>query len=200
MKNLERHSEQFEIIKSLKGKVITKITLYLDPEDENYSEQPNPYGLSLFNGIDLEIGNEILSIGNRFDGHNGLSINYGCTIDYEFIEDSKIPVSWDTTIIGEEILSANIYWARNPVIGVIDFYPQEIYFIGMSSILILSSSEINSEEISDGYTDELLVIDKIDIAKRISLCNFAKKKYERRFCFRNVEGLRRSLMRLKRVS
>ena len=72
------YAQQFEDRDKLIEQKIKEIVFYLDETDFNYTEQPNEFGKSLFNGIDIRTENHIFSIGNRFAAiRNGLSMNVG---------------------------------------------------------------------------------------------------------------------------
>jgi hypothetical protein len=128
------------------------------------------FGKSLFNGIDIKVGNKFYSVGCRFiNSHNGLTISEGQTTELEFIEEEKSAVTFDTKIIGQKIKSADIYWMKIPWNEAVGYYPQEFVIRTEKDFLLISSIEINSGEVNTEFTDELLVIESEETAKQLQL-------------------------------
>ncbi|MBD3723592.1 MAG: hypothetical protein IE891_02105 [Flavobacteriaceae bacterium] len=98
------YSQQFYNLNSLVGKRIDEIVFYLEDTDKDFSEVENSYGKSLHTGIDIKADKIYFSIGCRFtDIHYGLTISEGRTTEFEFIEEEKKPIMFDTKIIGQTI-------------------------------------------------------------------------------------------------
>lgn len=175
------HSIQlFEDLNKLVGKRIDEIVFYLEHPDHNFSEVPNIYGKSFHSGIDIKIGNIYYSIGCRFFNiHNGLTITEGRTTDFEFIEDEKNPVIYKTKLIGQIIESIDIYWMEIPWDNIIGLYPQEFVIKTSNDFFLLSSIEINYGEVSHECTDELLIIEKENIAKQLKLGPYGVEENDR---------------------
>lgn len=183
------YAQQFENRDKLIEQKIQAIFFYLDENDFDFTEQPNEFGKSLFNGIDIKTENDIFSIGNRFvDFRNGLSMDVGSTNNFEFIDDEKKPVAFNTTIIGQSIKSINIFWMENPWEDATTLYPQEIEILTDDGYLLISSIEINEGQVNTACTDELLIIDKKDIARNLKLGQFGVENNGRKF-FQNMEHL-----------
>ena len=171
--NLKLYSTQFDNLNRLVGKRIDEIVFYLDPTDIDFSEQPNKYGKSLLNGFDMRVDNIHFSIGNRFtDRCYGLTINEGKTTDFEFIEDDKKPVTYDIKLIGQTIISVDIYWMNIPFEGSVGYYPQEIEIQTEDGYLLISSIEVTNGEVNSEFTDEILIIENQDTAKQLKLGGF----------------------------
>ncbi len=183
------YAQQFKNRDKLIEQKIQAIFFYLDENDFDFTEQPNEFGKSLFNGIDIKTENDIFSIGNRFvDFRNGLSMDVGSTNNFEFIDDEKKPVAFNTTIIGQSIKSINIFWMENPWEDATTLYPQEIEILTDDGYLLISSIEINEGQVNTACTDELLIIDKKDIARNLKLGQFGVENNGRKF-FQNMEHL-----------
>ncbi len=187
LKNI--YAQQFENKGKLIEQKIQAIFFYLDENDFDFTEQPNQFGKSLFNGIDIKTENDIFSIGNRFVNlRNGLSINVGSTYNFEFIDDEKKPVAFNTKIIGQAIKSIDIFWMEILWEGATALYPQEIEILSDDGYFLISSIEINEGQVNTEYTDELLIIDKKDIARKLKLGQFGVEDNGRKY-FQNLESL-----------
>jgi hypothetical protein len=168
--DIKLYSQQFNNLNSIVGHSIDQIDFYLKPTDKELSEQSNMFGKSLFNGIDIKVGNKFYSVGCRFiNSHNGLTISEGQTTELEFIEEEKSAVTFDTKIIGQKIKSADIYWMKIPWNEAVGYYPQEYVIRTEKDFLLISSIEINSGEVNTEFTDELLVIESEETAKQLQL-------------------------------
>ncbi len=168
--DIKLYSQQFDNLNRLVGKRIDEIVFYLNETDKDFSEVENLYGKSLHSGIDINVDNIHFSIGCRFtDIHYGLTISEGRTPEFEFIEEEKSPVIFDTKIIGQTIKSVAIYWMKIPWDGAVGFYPQEFVIKTENEFLLLSSIEINNSEVNTEFTDELLIIESEEMAKQLKL-------------------------------
>lgn len=168
--DIELYSQQFNKLNKLVGQTIDQIVFYLKPTDKDLSEQPNMFGKSLFNGIDIKSGKTFYSIGCRFiESHYGLTISEGRTTEFEFLDEEKRPITFGTKVIGHTIKSVEIYWMKIPWNEAIGYYPQEFVIKTENDFLLLSSIEINSGEVNTEFTDELLVIESVDTAKQLQL-------------------------------
>lgn len=166
----ELYSQQFNNLNKLVGQTIDQIVFYLEPTDNVLSEQPNIYGKSLFNGIDFKAGTTFYSVGCRFIGsHYGLTISEGRTTEFEFIDEKKRAINFDTKVIGQTIKSVEIYWMKIPWDGAVGYYPQEFVIKTETDCLLFSSIEINNGEVNTEFTDELLVIETEETAKQLQL-------------------------------
>ena len=56
---IELYSRQFETIDKLVGQTISEIKFYLEDSDQDLTEQPNEFGKSLLNGIDIKVNGQI---------------------------------------------------------------------------------------------------------------------------------------------
>lgn len=181
--DLELYSRQFENSNKLIGQTVKEIYFYLEETDKDYTEQPNEFGKSLLNGIDIKTDLEIYSIGNRYtDSGYGLSIDLGATSALEFFDDEKKAVSFKTDIVGEKIQSVNIYWMNIPFVGASGLYPQEIEIHTENGFLLISSIEVNNGQVNTEFTNELLIIDNKERANVLGLEQFGliekdRKKY-----------------------
>lgn len=186
---IELYNQQFDNLNQLVGNSIDEIVLYLESTHEDYSEQLNDYGKSLFNGIDLKMGEIYYSIGCRFsDTHYGLTISQGQTTEFEFIEEEKNPIIFDTKIIGQQIRSIDIYWMKIPWDGAVGYYPQEFVIKTDNDFLLISSIEINNGKVDIEFTDELLLIEKEDVARQLQLGDYGVGQNGRE-CFANFHQL-----------
>lgn len=164
------YSQQFDNLNRLVGKRIDEIVFYLDDIDKDFSEVENLYGKSLHTGIDIKVDNIYFSIGCRFtDIHYGLTISEGRTTEFEFIEEEKSPVTFDTKIIGQTIESVDIYWMKIPWDRAVGYYPQEFVIKTENDFFLISSIEINNGEVNTEFTNELLVIENEETAKQLQL-------------------------------
>ncbi len=171
--NLGLCSQQFENANKLIGQTIKHVVFYLESSDRDFTEQPNEFGKSLLNGIDVQTTEQTFSIGNRYsDLGYGLSIDIGRTIELENFDEVKIPTHFVTQIVGQKIKQVNIYWMNIPFENEKGIYPQEIEIITDNGYLLLSSIEVNDGEIDTEFTDELLILDNQAAARRLRLGQF----------------------------
>jgi hypothetical protein len=180
LKNLEKYKIQFDNSRLLVNSKIVSIQFYLEKTDEDFTEQPNKYGKSLLNGIDINTTNGLFSIGNRFvDTHFGLSIDVGKTSDLEtlyFDTEQKVPTNYLAKIVGQTIQSINIYWLSIRVPNEKGLYPQDIEIITENGYFLLSSIEVTCGKVDTEFTDELLIIENIDTVKELGLGQFGNRK------------------------
>jgi len=173
IKDIELIKKQLQLAKSMIGQKIVKIIFYLEATDTEMSEQQNSYGKSLLNGIDVETTRNVFSIGNRYTNFGyGLSIGEGKTNEIEVFQDEKMPIEYQTSVTGEEIEDLKIYWMEIPFEGEHGKYPQEIEINTKNGFLLLSSIEVNNGKINTEFTNELLVIDESENAKKLKLSKF----------------------------
>jgi hypothetical protein len=192
-RDIEQYSQQFEIINGLVGKTIKDIILYLEETDTDFSEQPNIYGKSLLSGFDIITEDQLFSIGNRYTNlHYGLTINIGRTKEFEFIEEDKKPVSIESKFKNQKIIKTEIYWMQIPFEGEKGYYPQEFELYTKNGFLLISSIEINEGKVNTEFTDELLLVDQIEIAKELKLGKFGLKDNGRKH-FENIEKMKNGL-------
>lgn len=182
--DIELYSRQFENGKKLIGQTILEVDFYLEKTDKDFTEQPNEFGKSLLNGINIKTDTETYSIGNRYtDSGYGLSIDVGETNSLEYFEDEKKPVSFPTEIVGGKIKSVEIYWMKIPFEGATGLYPQEIEIQTDNGFFLISSIEVNNGQVNTEFTNELLIIDNKETAKQLGLGQFGladkdRKKYK----------------------
>lgn len=180
--DIQLYSRQFEYTTKLVGQTVDNISFYLEESDQNLTEQPNEFGKSLLNGIDIKVNGQTYSIGNRYiDLGYGLSIDQGQTNELEFFDADKRAVTFDTNVVGQRIKQMNIYWMNIPFEGSIRLYPQEIEIITDNGFFLVSSIEINSGQVNTEFTNELLVIDNIEIARQLKLGQFGLDNNDRIF-------------------
>ena len=182
--DIELYSRQFENSNKLIGQTIQEVDFYLEETDKDYTEQPNEFGKSLLNGIDIKTDLETYSVGNRYtDSGYGLAIELGETNSLEFFDVEKKPVSFKADIVGGKIKSVDIYWMNIPFEGAIGLYPQEIEIQTDNGFLLISSIEVNNGQVNTEFTNELLIIDNKETAKQLGLGQFGlvdkdRKKYK----------------------
>ncbi|MBV6462526.1 MAG: hypothetical protein HJHJAOHD_02700 [Flavobacteriales bacterium] len=182
-KDIELYSRQFENTNKLIGQTIREVDFYLEKNDTDFTEQPNEFGKSLLNGIDIKTDLETYSIGNRYtDSGYGLSIDFGETNSLEYFDDEKKPVSFTTEIVGGKIKSVEIYWMNIPFEEATGLYPQEIEIQTDNGFFLISSIEVNNGQVNTVFTNELLIIDNKETAKQLGLGRFGladkdRKKY-----------------------
>ena len=170
---IELYSKQFELSNQLIGQTIEEVHFYLETTDESFSEQPNDYGKSLLNGIDLKTTELTFSIGNRFTNRGyGLRIDIGKTPDIEYFQEHKRPVVFNTDILEKTIVEMKIYWMEIPFENETGLYPQEFEIVTNKGYFLLSSIEVNNGNVNTEFTDELLIIDSLNIAKELKLGRF----------------------------
>ncbi|MEA5429702.1 hypothetical protein [Arcicella lustrica] len=170
---------------------IDSIQFYLEKTDIDFTEQPNNYGKSLLNGIDIYTTNGLFSIGNRFvDTHFGLSINVGKTSDLEtlyFDNEPKEPINYLTDIVGQTIKSVIIYWLPIRFPNEKGLYPQDIEIRTEYGYFLLSSIEVTNGKVDVEFTDELLIIEDLEVTKELGLGEFGNRQV-----FQSLEGLIRT--------
>jgi hypothetical protein len=180
--DIELYSRQFETTNKLVGQTISEISFYLEDSDQDFTEQPNDFGKSLLNGIDIKVSGQTFSIGNRYTSSGyGLSIDLGQTDELEFFDVEKRAVTFDTSVVGQKIKRVDIYWMTIPFEGAGGIYPQEIEIITDTGFLLISSMEINIGQANMEFTNELLVIDKIETASQLKLGEFGLVDNDRMF-------------------
>jgi len=185
---IELYTKQFELSKQLIGQTIEKVHFYLETTDEGFSEQSNDYGKSLLNGIDLKTSGLTFSIGNRFTSRGyGLRIDIGKTPDIEYFQESKQPIVFNTDIVKNLIAEFRIYWMEIPFENEKGLYPQEIEILTNSGYFLLSSIEVTNGEVNTEFTDELLIIDSLEKAKKLKLGQFGLENG--RLAFRDINEL-----------
>ena len=183
-KDIELYSRQFENTNKLIGQTIREVDFYLEKKDRDFTEQPNEFGKSLLNGIDIKTDLETYSIGNRYtDSGYGLSIDVGETSSLEYFDDEKKTVSFTTEIVRGKIKSVEIYWMNIPFEGATGLYPQEIEIQTDNGFFLISSIEVNNGQVNTEFTNELLIIDNKETAKQLGLGQFGladkdRKKYK----------------------
>lgn len=160
------------------GQKIEQIFSYLDEDDIDFTEQPNEYGKSLLNAIEIKISGQTYCLGNFFFGknYNGLNILVGKTTDFENVEDKK-PVVYPSEIVGRQITNTVIYWTKSNWGKY--FVPQEIEFRTESSFLICSAIEVNNGEVNCPLTDEILIVENELGLKKFRLGEYGIGKNER---------------------
>ena len=180
----------FKICQSFAGQKIEQIWFYLDKDDIDYNEQPNEYGKSLLNAIELKISGQTYCLGNLFfdKNYNGLSILLGQTVDFENIEDKK-PVLYPSEILGQELSKTVIYWTKS--LWGNYFVPQEIEFKTANCFLLCSAIEVNSGEVNTPLTDELLVIENDLSLRKFQLGEYGIGTNDR-YVFNSLEELMRN--------
>lgn len=171
--DIELMKNQFKMAKSLVGQKVAKINFYLESSDIEMTEQPNSFGKSLLNGIDIETQSNIFSIGNRYTNLGyGLSIAKGKTNEIENFQEVKNAVEFQTSIKGQIIEDLKIYWMEIPFKDEYGLYPQEIEIETKNGFLLISSIEVNNGEVNTEFTDEILVIDEKENAEVLGLGKF----------------------------
>ncbi len=187
--DIELYSQQFDNLNRLLGTSIDEIIFYLEPTAIEFTEQLNTFGKSLFNGIEIKVGNTYLSIGCRFiDPYYGLAISEGRLPEFEYIKEEKSPTLFNSNIIGQTIKSVDIYWMKIPWSGAVGFYPQEFVIRTDKDLLLLSSFEVNGGEVNTTFTDEMLVIEDEVVAKQLKLGEYGIENNKREW-FKNFDEL-----------
>lgn len=186
----EETNEYDKLIKTCQtivGQKIEQIVFYLDEDDFDFTEQPNEYGKSLLNAIELNISGQTFCLGNLFFGksYNGLNIKVGKTTDFENVEDKK-PVFYPSEIAGQQITKTEIYWTKS--LWGNYFVPQEIEFRTTSHILVCSAIEVNGGQVNTPLTDELLIVENDLCLKKFQLGEFGLEKNDR-YVFNNLDEL-----------
>lgn len=190
--DIELYSRQFELSKHLIGRSIEEVHFYLEATDKDFTEQPNDYGKSLLNGIDLITSDLIFSIGNRFTNLGyGLRLDIGKTTELEYFQDPKRPVSFKTKLLNEKVKELKISWMEIPFENETGLYPQEIEILTDNGYFLLSSIEVTNGIVSTEFTDELLVIDNLERAKELKLGQFGLENG--RLIFKDINELKEKI-------
>jgi len=190
--DIELYTRQFELSNQLIGQTIEAVLFYLEPTDKDFTEQPNDYGKSLLNGIDLKTSELTFSIGNRFTNLGyGLRLDKGKTFDLEYFQEPKQPVRFKTNILKDKIKELSIYWMEIPFENETGLYPQEIQILTDNGYFLVSSIEVNIGEVNTEFTNELLIIDSLEKAKELKLGQFGLENG--RFIFRDVNELKEKI-------
>ena len=184
---ISEYDKLFKTCQTFVGQIIEQVIFYLDEDDLDFNEQPNKYGKSLLNALELRISGNTYCLGNLFFGknYNGLNILLGKTTDFEDIENKK-PVIYPSKIVGQQIIKTEIYWTKS--LWGNFFVPQEIEFRTTTHFLVCSAIEVNGGEVNTPLTDELLVIEN-----DLCLTKFQLGKYgigtNERYIFENLDEL-----------
>jgi hypothetical protein len=184
---INEYDKLFKTCQTFVGQTIEQVTFYLDEEDLDFNEQPNEYGKSLLNAIELRISGKTYCLGNLFFGksYNGLNILVGKTTDFEHIED-KQPVVYPSEIVGRQITKTTIYWTKSLWGNYL--VPQEIEFKTLINILVCSAIEVNGGEVNTPLTDELLVVENDLSLKKFQLGEYGIGTNER-YVFNSLNEL-----------
>lgn len=184
---INEYDKLFKTCQTFIGQTIEQVTFYLDEDDLDFNEQPNEYGKSLFNAIELRISGQTYCLGNLFFGknYNGLNILVGKTTDFEHVED-KQPVVYPSEIVGRQITNTVIYWTKSNWGKY--FVPQEIEFRTESSFLICSAIEVNNGEVNCPLTDEILIVENDLGLKKFQLGEYGIGTNER-YVFDSLDEL-----------
>ena len=190
--DIELYSRQFELSNQLIGQTIEEVHFYLETTDKDFTEQPNDYGKSLLNGIDLKTSDLTFSIGNRFTNLGyGLRIDIGKTSDLEYFQEPRRHVPFQTKFLNQKITELNIYWMEIPFENETGLYPQEIEILTNNGYFLLSSIEVNNGDVNTEFTNELLVIDSLEKAKELKLGQFGLENG--RLTFRDINELKEKI-------
>ncbi|MBF02130.1 MAG: hypothetical protein CMP76_02420 [Flavobacterium sp.] len=184
---INEYETLFKTSQAFIGQKIEKISFYLDKDDIDFNEQPNQYGKSLLNAIEIEISRESYCLGNLFFGQNydGLNVLFGKTTDFENVEGKKL-ASYPSEIVGKQITKTVIYWTKSNWGKY--FVPQEIEFRSENSFFICSAIEVNNGELNCTLTDEMLVVENDLTLQKFQLGQYGIGKNER-YVFENLEEL-----------
>lgn len=186
------YERQFELARQLVGQTITDVCFYLEDQDKDFTEQPNDFGKSLLNGIDIRTSELTFSIGNRFiDRSRGLSMDMGQTTGHEFLESTKKPVSFKSKISKGKINELNLYWMDIPYENETGLYLQEIELKTENGYLLVSSIEVTGGVVGHEFTDELLVIDIPEKAELLELGQFGIEN--ERLTFKDWDEMKKSM-------
>jgi hypothetical protein len=190
--DIELYEKQFKLAKHLIGETIEEIIFCLETTDFDFTEQPNDFGKSLLNGIDIKTCNLTFSVGNRFTNlEYGLRLDIGKTTDLEYFQDPKEPVNFKTKILKEKVNELNIYWMTIPFDNETGLYPQEIELKTDNGYFLLSSIEVTNGEVNTEFTNELLVIDKTENARNLKLGQFGLENG--RLVFKDLNELKEKI-------
>jgi hypothetical protein len=172
------------------GKTIENVFFYLEESDTEFTEQPNKYGKSLLQGIDLiTTENQVYSIGNRFTNFGyGLRIDHGRADTIEQFQEKRNRINYKSKITGKKIKQIHIYWMDIPFESTSGLYPQEIEILTENGYWLLSSIEVNNGEVNTEFTNELLIVEEEEKAKELKLANFEKTTNGRIF-FKDINHL-----------
>lgn len=181
------YDKLFKTCQTFVGQKIERVIFYLDEDDIDFNEQPNAYGKSLLNAIEIKISGQTYCLGNLFFGknYNGLNILVGKTTDFENVQDKK-PVVYPSEIVGQQITNTVIYWTKSNFGKY--FVPQEIEFRTENSFLICSAIEVNNGEVNCPLTDEVLVVENDLSLKKFQLGQYGIGTNER-YLFNNLDEL-----------
>jgi len=181
------YDKLFRTCQTLVGQKIERVIFYLDEDDIDFNEQPNAYGKSLLNAIEIKISGQTYCLGNLFFGknYNGLNILVGKTTDFENVEDKK-PVVYPSEIVGQQITNTAIYWTKSNWGKY--FVPQEIEFRTENSFLICSAIEVNNGEVNCPLTDEILIAENDLGLKKFQLGEYGIGTNER-YVFDSLDEL-----------
>ena len=184
---IDEYDRLFKTCQTFVGQTIEQVTFYLDEDDLNFNEQPNEYGKSLLNAIEIRISGQTYCLGNLFFGksYNGLNILAGKTTDFEQIEDKR-PVVYPSEIVGRQITNTVIYWTKSNWENY--FVPQEIEFRTENSFLICSAIEVNNGEVNCPLTDEILLVENDFGLKKFQLGEYGIGTNER-YVFGSLDEL-----------
>ncbi|MDI9876211.1 hypothetical protein [Flectobacillus rivi] len=184
---INEYEKLFKTCQTFVGQKIEQVVFYLGEDDIDFNEQPNEYGKSLLNAIELRISEQTYCLGNLFFGknYNGLNILVGKVTDFESIDDKK-PVVYPSEIVGQLITKTTVYWTKSNWGKY--FVPQEIEFKTANGFLICSAIEVNNREVNFPLTDEILVVEN-----DLSLTKFQLGEYgigtNERYVFNNLDEL-----------
>lgn len=184
---IDEYDKLFKTCQTFVGQTIEQVTFYLDEDDLDFNEQPNEYGKSLLNAIEIRISGQTYCLGNLFFGksYNGLNILAGKTTDFEQIEDKR-PVVYPSEIVGQQITKTAIYWTKS--LWGNYFVPQEIEFRTEKNILVCSAIEVNGGEVNTPLTDELLVVENDLSLKKYQLGEYGIGTNDR-YIFKSLNEL-----------
>lgn len=170
--NIQNYKEQLDFANNLIGQEILKVNYYLDDDEITFSEQPNKYGHSLLNGIDIQTVDFVFSIYNGFCDGMGLKMGKGKTTDFEFLSNEKSPKSVSWNVINDKITKCKIYWSKIIYNSHHGFYPQEIEIWTENNSVLVSSTEILHGELDDEFTNEMLIIQNQEHCRKLNLGKF----------------------------
>ncbi len=166
------YGKQLDFARNLNGQEIQKVEYYLEKDETTFSEQPNKYGHSLLNGVNIHTKDYTFSIRNGFYDMMGLSMNIGKTTEFEFIDEDKTATEISWNILNKPIVECVIYWSKIIINSFHGYYPQEIEIRTENESVIISSTEILHGELSDEFTNEMLVIQNQEYSKQLKLGKF----------------------------
>ena len=184
------YDKLFKTCQTFVGQKFEQVIFYLDEVDIDFNEQPNEYGKSLLNAIELKISGQTFCLGNLFFGknYNGLNILAGKPTEFENVH-NKQPIAYPSEIVGQKIIETIIYWTKSHCGNY--FVPQEIEFKTSSHFLLFSAMEVNGGEVNTPLTDEILVVENESSLRKFKLGEFGVETNER-YRFKNLEELIRN--------